>query len=322
MNMAAPAMQNYPTGVRFHPTDLELVAYFLHDKAEVEKTGWYSDIIHECNDFYGDKEPWVIWDAYKSSTHDEGEPLYFYTKRIRQNNNGKRFARKVGTGTWSGQYSKEVLTAEDGTKIGTMRNFRYEKGCDNDQNGAWLMHEYESEFYQNGGNDYVICVLRKKSRKTPKDETTKKNGVKLGKRSKSDDVVAETEEDQNDEPTKRLKEEEISEVGKEESSNEQGCSSCTQLQEQWYHQDQGTSSYYYPAENNYFPEIFDADYDDGATIEQLLGPITDEYYKSISFQDQLYRGGDDNSNDIGNYSNDGFSQLLNDQPNVDYLANI
>ncbi|XP_062005545.1 NAC transcription factor 29-like [Rosa rugosa] len=336
----APTMQRYPKGMRFHPTDLELVDYFLHNKADAEEKGCYSSLIYECNDFYGEKEPWVIWDMYGGSTYEEGEPLYFYTKRIKQNSNGKRFARKVGSGTWSGEYSKEVLAADDGkTKIGTMRNFRYEKGCDSGQNGAWLMHEYESEFDKNGEDDYVICVLRKNPRKAPallqpdqRDiESTKKSSVndKKRKRMKSDDVV-DHQDHQQRKLKKQLKDDRElikieEEERKEESYDEQGCSSCTQLP---YHLDQDNNTYY-PDNHNfysdyYFPELLGNNYDDGVTIDELIGPISDDsvYYKSIPFQDQLYHGDDDSFNFV-DYSDGGVSQLPNDQHStVDYLGNI
>ncbi|XP_050384101.1 NAC domain-containing protein 41-like [Argentina anserina] len=345
---------HYPKGMRFHPTDLELVDYFLHDKADVEKSGWYSNFIYECSDFYGEKEPWVIWDMYGGASIEEGEPLHFYTKRIKQNSNGKRFARKVGSGTWSGEYSKEVLAGD--TKIGTMRNFRYEKGCDPNQNGAWLMHEYESECDKYGENEYVICVLRRNPRKAPpllQDDqrdvqlTKKESSTKTRKRMSSTAVVEQRK--RRLKKNSKLKEEQSSEVDdvdqcpelldmgkeerKQETCNVQGCSSCTQLPGlQPYDHDQATyTSFqgYYSSINNtdndysyHFPEY--NFYDDGAsTIDEIIGPVKDDCLRDKQFQDQLYHG-DENRLDFGDYLHGGVSQPPNDddQPTIDYPWNM
>ncbi|XP_004305000.1 PREDICTED: NAC transcription factor 29-like [Fragaria vesca subsp. vesca] len=316
--MAAPVMQI--KGMRFHPTDVELIEYFLHDKADADQAGCYSSFIHECNDLYGEKamEPWDIWDKYGGSTYEEGEPLYFYTKRIKLNSDGKRFNRKVGSGTWSGEYSKDVVVSSQNgiTKIGTMRNLRYEmiKGCDATQNGAWLMHEYESAF--DIEHDYVICALKRNPRRAQANqedaEITKKNSVK---KRKSASFV----DHQSRKRKKKLKEEEIYEIIDLEPSNmvkeerkeetaydDQGRSSCTQLPEQQpYHHDQDNVT-------DYFSGRLGNNYDDGICLDDLIGPINSPYYKSFQYENQLYHG-DDSKFNFMDYTNGGTSQLPENQ---------
>ncbi|XP_062020914.1 NAC domain-containing protein 53-like [Rosa rugosa] len=155
----------YPIGIgyRFHPTDEELVGYFLQQRAKMGNQ-FHSNEISEYSEFYGQEEPWVVWDKNGGSSVDDGEPLFFFTKRKKLNPNGKRFDSKVGSGTWSGQFSREVV-AEDrdtGCRItGMRREFRYEGGCDPEQNNSWLMQEYELC----ATDVLVLCTLKKNPRK-------------------------------------------------------------------------------------------------------------------------------------------------------------
>ncbi|XP_024171949.1 NAC domain-containing protein 101-like [Rosa chinensis] len=134
----------YPVGYRFHPTDLELVAYYLHNRVAMVDQFRSSPIL-DCPDFYGKNEPWLIWDMFRAQSNNmkEEETLYFFTHRKKLNPKAKKFDRKVGLGTWSAQYSKNVVAADDDSVIGIKREFRYEGGSDPHQNGAWLMQGYQ-----------------------------------------------------------------------------------------------------------------------------------------------------------------------------------
>ncbi|KAM5550765.1 NAC domain-containing protein 101 [Rosa sericea] len=153
----------YPVGYRFHPTDLELVAYYLHNRVAMADQ-FHSSPILDCPDFYGKNAPWLIWDRFRAQSNNmkEEETLYFFTHRKKLNPKAKKFDRKVGSGTWSAQYSKNVVAA-DNSVVGIKREFRYEGGSDPHQNGAWLMQEYEITSH----NDLVLCTLRKNPRKLP-----------------------------------------------------------------------------------------------------------------------------------------------------------
>ncbi|XP_024156105.1 NAC domain-containing protein 101-like [Rosa chinensis] len=132
----------YPVGYRFHPTDLELVAYYLHNWVAMVDQFRLSPIF-DFPDFYGKNEPCLIWDMFHAQSNstmkeEEEEPLYFFTHHKKLNPKAKKFDRKVGSGTWSAQYSKNVVAADDSV-VGLKREFWYEGGSDPHQNGAWLM---------------------------------------------------------------------------------------------------------------------------------------------------------------------------------------
>ncbi|XP_050384103.1 NAC domain-containing protein 19-like [Argentina anserina] len=153
-------MKSFPIGFRFHPTDDELVSYYLRNKAQLGDE-YRSSHVPNCPEFYGKSEPWTIWDKYGGHAVEDGEPLFFFAKRKRLNPKSSRFDRKVGTGTWSGQYRVKVM--EEGKVIGVKRDFRYERGSSADQNNRWLMDEYEL----NKNDITVLCTLRKNPTNPP-----------------------------------------------------------------------------------------------------------------------------------------------------------
>ncbi|KAL6124710.1 hypothetical protein ACLB2K_077221 [Fragaria x ananassa] len=71
--MAYPPMG---VGFRFHPTDRELVAYYLHNRA-VMGDQFQSSFVFNCPDIYGQTEPWIIWDLFGGNLIEEGEALEF-----------------------------------------------------------------------------------------------------------------------------------------------------------------------------------------------------------------------------------------------------
>ncbi|KAM5548595.1 hypothetical protein ABKV19_000156 [Rosa sericea] len=177
-------------GYRFHPTDEELVGYFLQQRARMGNQ-FHSNEISEYSEFYGQEEPWVVWDKNGGSSVDDGEPLFFFTKRNKLNPNGKRFDRKVGSGTWSGQFSREVVANTGGCRItGMRREFRYEGGCDPEQNNSWLMQEYELC----ATDVLVLCTLKKNPRKA--SSAQKRKRINVDNQPRKTKAVAETCEEQ------------------------------------------------------------------------------------------------------------------------------
>ncbi|KAK9929667.1 hypothetical protein M0R45_026757 [Rubus argutus] len=153
-------MEGYPVGFRFHPLDEELVGYYLYNRSVLGHQ-FRPLFFAECPDFYGESEPWVIWESYGGPKLEDGEPLHLFTERHKLNPKGKHFARKVGSGTWSAQYARHVV--EDSVLLGVKREFRYEGGVCSNQNNAWLMQEYEIT-----ENDFtVLCTLRKNPKRPP-----------------------------------------------------------------------------------------------------------------------------------------------------------
>ncbi|KAL6202554.1 hypothetical protein ACLB2K_026262 [Fragaria x ananassa] len=259
-----------PVGLRFNPTDHELVDYYLQSRIALGDS-FHSDFVSKCPDFYGENEPWVVWQMYGGgeSKKEENKTLYFFTHRKRLNPTSTRFDRKVGSGTWSGQYSRDVFDEEDGSVvIGIKREFRYEEGCDDRHNKAWLMQEYQ---IVDDDSDIVLCALRKNHR-TPQP-------------AQSSSVVGKTKVDVKKRKTivdkpkaKRHKKKEIYDEEEDGSSVDIDQPKMEQILDFELDQDHPMLQEVLPYEHHqlhdnqdcYYPELLVDDNPDTATIDDLL----------------------------------------------------
>ncbi|XP_015068732.1 NAC domain containing protein 50-like [Solanum pennellii] len=148
-------------GIRFHPTDTELINYLKRFfKGELS-------LNQQCPiqfaDIYGDQPPWEIFGANsKEKFH------YFITPLKKRKIKDKRFCRTCVKGTWKGQTAEDLIRRNSmGPVVGFKRNFRFETSeCG--QNKTWLMIEYrvaDSFFKENNHivkEDFVVCRIKKK----------------------------------------------------------------------------------------------------------------------------------------------------------------
>jgi hypothetical protein len=265
----------YPVGVRFHPTDHELLDYYLQNRAAMGYQ-FRSDFVTDCPDFYGEMEPWVVWQLYgggESNKVEDEEPLFFFANRRKLNPTAKRFDRKVGSGTWSGQYSREIVADDDDSVvIGIKREFRYEGGRNCRQNGAWLMQEYQ--ITSDNDATLVLCTLRNNPRKAPPPTPTdqKRTVVKM---TRVNDNKRKGSVDQLRKPkAKRQKREDTCDQEQEGSSvdhpyMEQEGSSVDQNMEVLTYQFHGhDQDCYYP---ELYPELI-VDKPDFFMVDELLAP--------------------------------------------------
>ncbi|KAM3373955.1 NAC domain-containing protein like [Capsicum galapagoense] len=126
-------------GIRFHPTDEELIRYLLKF---VSCKSYSCDNIR-LEDLYGNKKPWEIFES--NSLGDEytnKNVRYFFTKLKKKKSDGTRFIRTViGGGSWKGLDGEKSVY--DGPKlVGSKKNYRYQyKGYQADD-VVWTMREY------------------------------------------------------------------------------------------------------------------------------------------------------------------------------------
>jgi len=160
------ASSSIPAGYKFHPSDEDVVRFYLHPKATGQPLP-YPDIIVEF-DPYGEKEPSEIWDMFGGPSIDETEDLFFFTKLKRLSRS--RVNRSVGSGgTWSNESSKTIYARGTRIPIAKKRNFRYENPG-SPQDGAWLMREYslpmktQPDVGSSSSSSYVVCRLSKNDR--------------------------------------------------------------------------------------------------------------------------------------------------------------
>ncbi|AES90959.1 putative transcription factor NAM family [Medicago truncatula] len=149
-----------PPGFRFHPTDEELVDYYLRKKVSSKKIDL--DVIKDV-DLYK-IEPWDLQELCKIGS-DEQNDWYFFSHKDKKYPTGTRTNRATKAGFWKATgrdkaiYSKQFL-------VGMRKTLVFYKGrAPNGQKSDWIMHEYRLETNQNGISQeegWVVCRVFKK----------------------------------------------------------------------------------------------------------------------------------------------------------------
>nr|UBT01683.1 NAC transcription factor 79 [Litchi chinensis] len=123
-------------GFRFHPTDEELVGFYL--KRKIQQRSLPIELIKQVDIYKFDP-----WDLPKLATTGEKE-WYFYCPRDRKYRNSARPNRVTGAGFWKATGTDRPIYSSDGTKcIGLKKSLvfyrgRAAKGIKTD----WMMHEF------------------------------------------------------------------------------------------------------------------------------------------------------------------------------------
>ncbi|KAI3463854.1 hypothetical protein Pfo_020517 [Paulownia fortunei] len=131
-------MENFPTGMRFQPSEKEKIDYLLY---KVNRKPLRCDDFISINtvDIYSDEEPWEIF------KDPEDHENYFFTrlKVVKHTGKyGKRFGRVVGKGMWQ-MYSYEVSISDSKKEeIDFLKRFQYKNKKNADQDGKWFLEQY------------------------------------------------------------------------------------------------------------------------------------------------------------------------------------
>ncbi|KAK4800900.1 hypothetical protein SAY86_021387 [Trapa natans] len=151
-----------PPGFRFHPTDEELVDYYLKRKINGQEIEL--DIIPEV-DLYK-CEPWEL--AEKSFLPSRDPEWYFFGPRDRKYPNGFRTNRATRAGYWKST-GKDRRVMSQNRAIGMKKTLVYYQGrAPQGRRTGWVMHEYrldDKEFEDISGfqDSYALCRVFKKN---------------------------------------------------------------------------------------------------------------------------------------------------------------
>lgn len=154
---------NLPPGFRFHPTDEELIMYYLRNQATSRPCP--VSIIPEV-DFY----KFDPWELPEKAEFGENE-WYLFTPRDRKYPNGVRPNRAAVSGYWKATGTDKAI--HSGSKyVGVKKALVFYKGKPpKGTKTDWIMHEYRlsdsrpSQVKQNGSmrlDDWVLCRIYKK----------------------------------------------------------------------------------------------------------------------------------------------------------------
>ncbi|PHT87050.1 NAC domain-containing protein 7 [Capsicum annuum] len=162
------AFSHVPPGFRFHPTDEELVDYYLRKKITLRKIDL--DVIKEV-DLYK-IEPWDLQELCRIGAEEQHE-WYFFSHKDKKYPTGTRTNRATAAGFWKATgRDKAIYSKHD--LIGMRKTLVFYKGrAPHGLKSDWIMHEYRLETDPNGApqaKGWVVCrVFKKKMVSTRKE---------------------------------------------------------------------------------------------------------------------------------------------------------
>ncbi|XP_072991926.1 NAC domain-containing protein 30 [Typha latifolia] len=152
-----------PPGFRFHPTEEELVGYYLARKIAREKID--IEVIKEI-DLYR-IEPWDLQERCKYG-HEEQTEWYFFSFKDRKYPSGTRTNRATVAGFWKAT-GRDKMVLSKTRVIGMRKTLVFYKGrAPNGRKTDWIMHEYRLQPSEHGPahqeEGWVVCrAFRKPS---------------------------------------------------------------------------------------------------------------------------------------------------------------
>lgn len=154
-------------GFRFHPTDIELVCYYL--KRKILRKPLIEAIAElELYKF----SPWDLPD--KSCLRSKDREWYFFCPKDRKYSNGPRTNRATETGFWKTTGKDRAISYESKT-VGMKKTLIFHLGrAPRGDRTNWVMHEYRLEIKDlaDAGisqDSYVLCKIFQKSGAGPRN---------------------------------------------------------------------------------------------------------------------------------------------------------
>ncbi|MQL79362.1 hypothetical protein Taro_011818 [Colocasia esculenta] len=149
-----------PPGFRFHPTDEELLFYYLRKKVSFEPIDL--DVIRDVD--LNKLEPWDLNDKCRIGSAPQNE-WYFFCHKDKKYPTGTRTNRATSAGFWKSTGRDKVINLGGSKKIGMRKTLVFYTGrAPHGQKTDWIMHEFRldednSEIQEDG---WVVCRVFKK----------------------------------------------------------------------------------------------------------------------------------------------------------------
>ncbi|GAB4844822.1 hypothetical protein Ancab_038210 [Ancistrocladus abbreviatus] len=149
-----------PPGFRFHPTEEELVGYYLKRKINSLKIDLNVIVdIDLCS-----IEPWEVQDRCKLGYEEQTE-WYFFSHKDKKYPTGTRTNRATAAGFWKATGRDKAVLSKNKI-IGMRKTLVFYKGrAPNGRRTDWIMHEYRlqsSEHAPSQEEGWVVCRAFKK----------------------------------------------------------------------------------------------------------------------------------------------------------------
>lgn len=149
-----------PPGFRFHPTDEELLYYYLRKKVSYEAIDL--DVIREVD--LNKLEPWDLKDKCRIGSGPQNE-WYFFSHKDKKYPTGTRTNRATTAGFWKATGRDKAIYHTNSKRIGMRKTLVFYTGrAPHGQKTDWIMHEYrldedDADVQEDG---WVVCRVFKK----------------------------------------------------------------------------------------------------------------------------------------------------------------
>ncbi|XP_020114649.1 NAC domain-containing protein 43-like [Ananas comosus] len=167
MSITVNGQSCVPPGFRFHPTEEELLNYYLRKKVASEKIDL--DVIRDVD--LNKLEPWDIQDKCRIGSTPQND-WYFFSHKDKKYPTGTRTNRATAAGFWKATGRDKVIYTSF-KRIGMRKTLVFYKGrAPHGQKSDWIMHEYRLDDHldasgtSNGEttqeDGWVVCRVFKK----------------------------------------------------------------------------------------------------------------------------------------------------------------
>ncbi|XP_068663405.1 NAC domain-containing protein 87-like [Aristolochia californica] len=152
-----------PPGFRFHPTDEEIITYYLSEK--VLNNEFTAKAMGEVD--LNKSEPWDLPSKAKMGEKE----WYFFCQRDRKYPTGMRTNRATEAGYWKATGKDKEIYKGKGCLVGMKKTLVFYRGrAPKGDKTNWVMHEYRSEgklsYYnlqRSAKDEWVVCRVFHKS---------------------------------------------------------------------------------------------------------------------------------------------------------------
>ncbi|KAE8719741.1 NAC domain-containing protein 77 [Hibiscus syriacus] len=169
-------MENLPPGFRFHPSDEELITYYLSRK--VSDFSFTSKAIVDVD--LNKCEP---WDLPARASMGEKE-WYFFNLRDRKYPTGLRTNRATEAGYWKTTGRDKEIFRAGGVLVGMKKTLVFYKGrAPRGEKSNWVMHEYRLENkhpFKATKEEWVVCRVFRKTAAVKKPQPSSSSQPSLG----------------------------------------------------------------------------------------------------------------------------------------------
>ncbi|KAM1019614.1 hypothetical protein ACFX13_041690 [Malus domestica] len=137
MSISVNGQSQVPPGFRFHPTEEELLQYYLKKKVSNQRIDL--DVIRDVD--LNKLEPWDIQEKCKIGTTPQND-WYFFSHKDKKYPTGTRTNRATAAGFWKATGRDKVICSNC-RRIGMRKTLVFYKGrAPHGQKSDWIMHEY------------------------------------------------------------------------------------------------------------------------------------------------------------------------------------